>query len=352
MHKHSIIRITAAAAGALLLAGCSARLDRPGSGEIRFEAGSALLRDDATKADAIKEGSSFTPGVDAIAVFGVRNTSESDEIIFNNQEVSLTSSGWQYTPPKSWNWVGASHYDFLAVYPYSAGAARMSIAGNIAVSANYNMAGGDTPDLMAAGYRRRNNVQNPNAVVALEFQHLTSAVQVVVRNSSDSKSVTVDSWHFKNLTVSGDAKVTLDNFGTMLPSWINTERSTADVKETVVPEGNKVVNAKSSYAGAPNLMIPQRLDQAAGMGGLEADMPKLLLTFTPQGGSQTTVSLTLKDIEREDGTPITSWEMGTKYVYYISMRLDGGVLVTVVTTRWDEDPYEIIEAETPGILVS
>lgn len=349
----SIIRITAAAAGALLLAGCAARLDpaQDRGAEIGFSAGSTLLRDDATKADAIKEGTSFTPDVDAIKVFGIRNNGETDETVFDNQTVELLTSGWHYSPPKSWNWSGTSYYDFVAVYPHDAGAARMNIPGNIAVSAHYDLAAGDTPDLMAAGYRRRNNVLNPNQIVHFEFLHLTSAVQVVVRNSSDEKSVSVDSWHFENLTVAGDAKVTMDNFGTMLPSWINTERSTAAVKETVVPAEDKVVAAKASYAGAPNLMIPQRLDQAAGISGLEADMPKLLLTFTPQGGTEATVPITLENIEREDGTPITSWEMGYKYIYYVSMRLDGGVLVTLITTKWDEDPYELIEAQTPGLLI-
>ncbi len=348
-----IIRIAAVLAGCILSAtGCirEGSLDTAREA-IRFSAGSTLLRDDATKADAIKESTSFTPDVDAIKVFGVRNNGETDQTVFDNQTVEFLSSGWYYTPPMSWEWTGTSYYDFLAVYPADAGAARMNIPGNIAVSAHYDMTGGDTSDLMAAGLRRRNNVLNPNQVVHLEFLHLTSAVQVVVKNSSDLKSVTVDSWHFENLTVAGDAKVTLDNFGVMLPSWINTERSTAAVKETAVPEGDKVVAANSSYAGAPNLMIPQRLDQAAGIGGSEADMPKLLLTFTPEGGTQTTVPISLKDIERDNGIPITSWEMGYKYIYYVSIRLDGGVLVSVVTTKWDEEPYDLIEAETPGLLI-
>ena len=57
--------------------------------------------------------------------------------------------------------------------------------------------------------------------------------------------------------------------------------------------------------------------------------------------------ISLKDIcPRGDDTPITSWERGVKYTYEISMRLDGGVLVNVVTTDWDT-----VEAETPGLLI-
>ena len=63
-----IIRIMAtAAACALLLAGCSLRLDDPAQiagGSISFNAGSALLLDDAklTKTGTLKTGTSFTTG--------------------------------------------------------------------------------------------------------------------------------------------------------------------------------------------------------------------------------------------------------------------------------------------------
>ena len=43
---------------------------------------------------------------------------------------------------------------------------------------------------------------------------------------------------------------------------------------------------------------------------------------------------------------IPEWEPGIKYTYNITIRLDGDVLVTVITTEWDE-----VVAETPGILI-
>ena len=74
----------------------------------------------------------------------------------------------------------------------------------------------------------------------------------------------------------------------------------------------------------------------------------LYLYYTPEGSTQKEAIVRLKDIcPRDSDTPITSWAAGTKYIYEISMRLDGGVLVTVETTDWGET----IEAETPGLLI-
>ena len=38
--------------------------------------------------------------------------------------------------------------------------------------------------------------------------------------------------------------------------------------------------------------------------------------------------------------------MGVKYTYHVVIRLDGDVLVTVITTDWDR-----FDAETPGLLI-
>ena len=220
----------------------------------------------------------------------------------------------------------------------------MDAGGNLAVSTHFDLATANY-DLMGAVRRRASNVVNPTDTVMFRFAHLGSAVAVKVMNNSESKDVTLDSLRFQNLIVTGDAKVTLDNYGNPEMSWINTERSTAFTRVskpvTSVPHG-------TTYQHPFDLMIPQRLDQSAAMGGLEADMPKLYLYYTPSGSTQKEAVLLLKDIcPRDSDTPITSWAMGTKYTYEISMRLDGGVRVTVITTDWG-DP---IEAETPGLLI-
>ena len=337
--------ITAAALLALLTAGCVKTLDSaPGRNEaIRFGAGSSLLLEDGLTRAEIREGASFSNG-DAFTVFGTRNSGDSQSTIFNGVEVTKGSFGWTYPSPKFWYWTSSSdYYDFVAVWPSGKGTEKMDISGNLAVSTHYDIMAGDNYDMMAAVNRRRGNVSNPSDTVRMSFSHLGCAVRVVVINNSENKDVTLDSVKFKNLVVCGDAKVSLDLYGQPSLSWINTERNPADVFKTEmdmgVPHGTR---DSSSFF----VMIPQRLDQAATSVSTDENMPRLILKYTPQGVVQSTANICLKDVTRQDGTVITSWETGVKYTYYVNMRLDGGALVSIVTTAWDP-----VDAETPGLLI-
>ncbi len=310
---------------------------------IRFEAGSLLLDDNATSKGTPVEGTEYPAG-STFTVFGSHYSGGSETEVFSGETVTKQAAGYlTYDNPKLWIWkVPGDYYDFVAVNPAGKGTSRMPVAGNIALSTSYDITVEDY-DLMAATSRRRGNVLNPKDVVQMQFDHMVSAVRIVVINSSESKEVTIDGISFRNLTVCGDAKATLDAAGNTNLSWINTERSSALVLETLPDE---VIPPGERYNGEWNLMIPQRLDQAVGASPIEENMPRLLISYTPDGLSQTTAEIALKNIERSDGTPITSWEMGVKYIYYVSMRLDGGVLVRIETTAWDP-----VEAETPGLLI-
>lgn len=356
-----IIRIVATAAGcALLLAGCSLWLDDPArnpqtdSEAICFSAGSALLRDDApvskaTLSESFVEGNTF-------AVFGNRVISGVQTTVFggtNGVTVTLTNHDdnpgtppvWTYSPVKLWYWESSGDwYDFIAVSPAGEGSVKMDIAGNLAVSTHYNLTSHDY-DILGATYRRRGNVQDPCGTVPMVFNHLGSAVIVRILNNSELTDVTLDEVKYKNLVVEGDSKLTLDLYGNPERSWINTERNTSFVR---LSSPDQLIEADDSYDCAPDVMIPQRLDQAAAAGNNVEDMPALYLYYTPDGSTQKEAIVRLKDIcPRDSDTPITSWVAGTKYIYEISMRLDGGVLVTVETTDWGET----IEAETPGLLI-
>lgn len=350
-----IIRIAAVLAGSvLLIAGCSRpwTLDSVGS-EIRFSAGTTLLRDDAqtkaTLSDEFRSGDTFT-------VFGDRVVSGEKTAVFGTYSepngVTVTASGnplaWNYYPDfpiRSWSWESTGDwYDFAAVSPAGKGTKRMNIAGNLAISTHFNVTA-DNYDLLGTAYRRRGNEANPAAIVPLTFHHLTSAVCVRISNDSESTGVTVDRIEYRNLVVDGDAKITLDQFGSQEASWINTERNANPVR---VSEPDELVGAGNSYDTEFDLMIPQRLDQAAAMSGLEDDMPKLILYYTPDGSTQKQESIILKNVcLKNSDTPISVWEKGTKYIYEIAMRLDGGLKVTITTTDWGDT----IEAETPGLLI-
>ncbi len=345
MRKADTIRAWIIIAGCtLLLAGCL-RYDIPSqSGEIGFHAESALLPDGVTRARII-EGTVF-PEDSAFSVFGTRNTGSSESVVFGGEHgvtVRKSSGTFDYQPHRFWVWESSTdYYDFVAVSP-DGKSVKMDTPGTLAVTTHYDIAD-DNYDLMTAAYRRKGSVQNPCSEVPMAFSHMNSAVRIVVINNSETASVTLQSYKYKNLMVVGDAKVTLDLYGNPVTSWINMERNTNDVRITDLED--QAVAAGDSLVIDYDLMLPQRLNQAVGAGGLEENMPRLILTYTPSGGVESTADIGLKDVTRQDGTAITEWETGKRYIYYVSMRLDGGVLVRIVTTAWTP-----IEAETPGLLI-
>ena len=345
-----IIRI-AAVLLTLLLAGCSKTFvpTPEQNNSICFGAGSLLLIDDATTRTGLK--TTFEAN-DSFAVFGEKVSSGTATTVLNNVQVTAYGNPiyWQYAPKAVWLWSSVSdYYDFVAVSPYGMESSKMDISGNLAVSTHVEITRpADNCDLLGATYRRFGYVSNPEDTVRLSFQHLTSAVEVVVVNNSGVNAVQLDSIKFKNLMVCGDSKVTIDLFNNMAASWINTERNASFVREQRWTAVTGNLPAGDTLRKPVDFMIPQRLDQAVGVGNVEANMPHLYVWYTPQGLEPKVEFFALKNIVSDaDGiTPITTWEIGKKYTYYISMRLDGGLLVRVVTTDW-----EVINAETPGLLI-
>ena len=352
MHNR-IIRMAAVACTLSILIGCTAKLDPVQEGTpISFISESPLLMsENVTKVsltDQFVAGSTFS-------VFGNRVVSDEPSDVFDNTGATVTAYDpdndsstplvWRYSPLRSWLWESTGDwYDFVGISPAGKGSAKMNISGNLAVSTHYSLSS-DNYDILGSAYRRRGNVPDPFAIVPMAFSHLGSAVIIRVMNNSASTDVTLKEVKYKNLVVEGDAKVTLDTYANPEKSWINTERSRGFVR-TSAPDLS--IEADDSYDCSPEVMIPQRLDQAAAAGNSVEDMPALYLYYTPDGSTQKEAIIRLKDIcPRDSDIPITSWSAGTKYIYEISIRLDGGVLVTVETTDWGE----IIEAETPGLLI-
>lgn len=354
--QKSIIRIAAVLTGCILLVtGCIRReqlVPETDPEEIRFQAGSTLLRKDAGTKATTEE---FTSNEDTFVVFGERVTpANAHNLVFDDVTVRHQYSAqdgidvWDYTPHRFWDWESiADYYDFVAVSPAGQGTANEHAVGRISIATHYDCLGDvgqgiqpDKYDILAAAYRRHGSVSNPISTVDLHFSHMGSAVGVTIHNISQTKSITVSSLHFKNLVVRANARVTLDNFGYPSYSWVNLERSTADVRRLAKSPATTIV-PESQYTGEYQIMIPQDLSIPG------ANQPTLVLTYTPQGGSETTESIPLRDILQEDSTPITRWNIGVKYHYVISFRLDGGLRVTVTTTPWDVP----VEGETPGILI-
>ena len=362
--------MAAALAGCILFAtGCvrHGSLSTDGS-EIRFSAGTSLLRDDVpdTKFGALISGTSFSNG-SSFLVYGRRNT---DALIFSPREVSLSASLWGYTNPEYWEWTSSQdYYDFLGLYLgdlYDLNRASTPLPScdtgdPMSASVSYDPSV-DQFDLMLAGTRRTyNDPGGRTSAVSLEFHHMLSAVRVSVANGSSSRSFTLNEFYFENLVSRGTAKVeaSYDAQGNATYSWTGTTRLatavggtayyTLDELDAITPNSfiqdnfNPGVTRTHDYW---DLMIPQSHDGKIGVDG----WPALVLVFTPDGGSQTTARILLKDIytDPEQGNPtlISSWEMGVKYVYLVRINLDGGIQVHVTTSAWDD-----VAAETPGLLL-
>lgn len=346
-----IIRVAAALAGCILLAaGCIQRgalVPDPDAQQIRFRGGSSLLRDDALTKGTTE---SFISSSDDFVVFGEKVNAQDAHLTvvdgitvhhtYEESQGVVTTDEWTYSPPCFWSWTSPSdRHDFVAVSPAGQGTVKEQTVGNLSVVTrySYDAASGvpDTYDILAATYRRNgNDWERRYNRVDLSFSHMGSAVGVRVINNSSSRSVRVDAIYYKNLVVSADAKVSLDNYGRPALRWANLTPSALAVRqltpgETVVPQGQ--------HAGEYQIMIPQNLTLYN---------PTLCLRYTVNGNTFEE-QIPLNGIQRADGTPISAWESGVKYTYSISMRLDGGLLVTVSAIPWDEP----VQGETPGILI-
>lgn len=357
----------AAAAGALALWGGCARIDVPepdSKNAIVFNARMQLLKDDAsTKAGTFKED--FEVG-DKIAVFGRRHGNNQSTDVFGETDpdtgigtgtlVEKTSAtAWTYSPLKAWYWLTeGDYYDFLGVYPSGKGTVRMDIPGNLAIETHYSISQSNY-DLMYALYRRHYGSEaDRRSAVPLVFRHTLSAVRIIFDNDSNSQDITINSYQFTHMIVSADAKATMDGIGNPDITWINTTRN-SDAVRSVTPTATLAGKGKTGahrYTGDFDFFIPTALNATSnGIAGNEDYMPHLTVRFTP-AGQQAVVetSLLLKDIQRDplngDTTPVDIWEPGVRYTYHISIRMDGAVQITVVTTRWEE-----ISAETPGVMI-
>ena len=350
-----IIHIAAAACALFLWEGCARKVvaEPDGKNTIGFSAGALLLNDDVpTKAGTFKEGD-FEVG-DKIAVYGRRHGNNQTTDLFNGTLVEKKSASvWEYSPIKAWYWISVGdYYDFLGVYPTGKGTSRMNVPGNLAIQTHYSISNSNY-DLMYAMYRRYGSDSDRISAVPLTFRHALSAVSIIFDNDSNTQEITVNSYGFTNMIVDAYAKATLDGIGNPEILWINTVRNTNAIRR-VEPDATltgKNMSGDHRYTGAFDFMIPTELDATSnGVANDEEHMPHLVVNFTPTGQSAVETSILLKDIQMNplngDTTPVDVWKPGKRYIYHVSIRMDGGVKIYVITTEWD-----IVYAETPGVMI-
>ena len=350
-----IIRIAAAACTLLIWTGCVRTLGpaEEQSGEIRFTAGSPLLREDATKSGTPKNGTTFTTG-DSFLAWAWHSAASQDLSFGTNTPITLGSGGeWDYAPHQFWNWrTGPDYYDFLAVYPADADITHTpATIQNQLLKASVDYDATDAQyDLMAAGLRRNDK---SIGTVDLTFQHLLSAVSVKVTNSASSVNsvgspltVTLVSCKYVNLITSAPVSVTFN--GTHLETNLGSGgRTTTAALGLSVPASTELAPG-ASFPASPasaqwDLMVPQDLNTE----GTAYLPPYLEITYNTGDVTDVTETLNLLDIRNSvTNEPITRWRPGIKYEYEIELRLGVGIIVTVTTTPWT-----IIEAQTPGLMI-
>ncbi len=365
--RNRVTFIFVAVFGILLLAGCSKTFGPvPGhDGAIRFGTGSMLLMDDArqrslTRAAEFKDAFGMN---DQFLVWGSKTISGSKYAVFTGQSVSLTSLGandtdptddvWEYSPLRFWD-SNASRYDFLAVSGASSSGdviCSPAASGHLTATVTHNVLQSQS-DLMAAGGQRTGGSTEK---VDFAFEHILSAVSVVIYNDSPLISVTLNSCKFRNVCVLAMGVVELE--GNSLAEMTSSDWTAVAYESNHIMgfaiNGGTTMTRKTHYPTTEvwDLMIPQSLAP------YQTHTPQLFLDYeydqeNPVSGlvehNHQRFPINLEDILVKNTTEsyITSWEPGKKYNYEIHIRLGGGVNVNVSVTDWEE-----VLAETPGITL-
>ncbi|MCR5018566.1 MAG: fimbrillin family protein [Bacteroidales bacterium] len=353
MKLKNILHTAMALTAALFAGGCMDRdaLERQGS-EISFSAGTVRLEEGTgTKAKATLDTRTEFDADDVIRVWGWHNAEGGK--VFDGQEVTLVDKAqdiWNYTPKKKWRWSGGNDwYDFLAV-PATVPGSDVTVqdptsASTFSLSVHYNTLADPPYDLLMAGTRRKVTDPDASSKVPLNFQHMLSAVKVVFYRAQGGQRFVITSFGFTGLQTEGDVTGYWDEYGKSFSSRVNNAvraggEHYGEIRITPWLEPDKFVDIYDP--GFYDLMLPQSLD-----GDTVPELTIALRDDTTDNHQYTPDPIPLKDIKiKGTDTPITRWEPGRKYLYEVQILLNGGVLVNVITTEWDDVP-----AQTPGLMI-
>ena len=359
-----------AAVAALFMGTGCVRHDEVGEEEhpIAFEAGSMLLLDDLTKGATPKDAGD---DVGNFLVFGVKTVSGNTYPVFEGGEsgfVSHIEDVWRYSPVRFWD-SNASSYKFLGISGPEVDAEISYTTTPLAATVPYSI--NSQCDLMASCYHRDSNAQgelNTTDEVDMAFDHLLSAVSVVIYNDSPLQDVSLVHYGFRNLIISSNVTVTYSSTSpsilwveatkvkdTSNPLLLWTPNGTDGVKLTHKGDTDEDVNthAHTPLVDALNwdMMIPQNLNPLS-------LAPMLLVKYRlvdysddpepePILSEPIETPIRLNTIKTAGGEDIFDWVRGKKYIYEVHIRYGGGISVTVTTTTWDA-----VSAGTPGLIVS
>lgn len=342
---NGIIRIKApAVACILLLAGCSLQLDDPAPVEnghaISFYAGSALLRDDATKADYY-DNSSF--GVFTFKQSGgtwaqLASKHWKPNYMFN-QEVHGLSGVYTYSPIRFWPDPTAETLTFWAYSPYDADA-DLLVSGS--TSTAYTNTTEGLPDIrftvdgrtdilysnVLADQTYASNAGEAN----ITFNHALSKIDVYVQkvdDPDDDYTVTLKSVAFNGLYMTGILKSSdwsWDHYSGSRQSILVWEEAPSDPSDDAIAD---LENGVSHSIGSV-MPLPQ---------SLSGDLTRLQVVFTLSSASLQSDRTTTRNVFLRDvftSVPY-QWNRNSHYTLTIQISPDRPIEFTVSWSDWGAD---------------
>ena len=341
MLKHSIIRI-AAAAGALLLAGCSARLDPAEDGtSIRFTAGSALLRDDATKA-----AESLTTPVH-LGVFcykqpgtvgspGAWSTSCVPDYMFNVDVNFDGVSSYTYSPARYWP-PSETTLSFWAYCPrlespdlLEAGTSN-SFTSSSAGIPDIRYTTNSHTDFMVSDLVKDQTYETNSGVVVLPFSHAMSKVDVNVKKEDPTSKYTVT---LKNVSFNGIYHTGIIRWDASLETWDwanwSGQRQNLIVwEDDPDDDSDDIVLTLENQALPAVLPLPQSLADASARLHVEFSVSYEGILHE----RSTTREVLLSQVFEEAGA---AWHKNSHYTLNITISPDDPIEFTVNWSDWGD----------------
>lgn len=330
-----IIRI-AAAAGALLLAGCAARLDpaQENGPVIRFTAGSNLLRDDATKTVAYYDDTSF--GVFAFKQSGgtwaqLASKHWKPDFMFN-QEVHNASSVYTYSPTRFWPDAAVNTLTFWAYSPYDA-SADLLVSGSTNTAYTSTTEGlpdirftvdGHT-DVLYSDVVADQTYASNSGIVPISFNHALSLVDVNVKKQDPLAryTVTLKSVRFDGLY----STAILRSSG--WAAWSGARSNLAVYEDDPDDDSDDIVLTTSNQPLQGVMPLPQDLGNQAARLHVEFTISGAGIAHERTTAREVLLSTVFEDVSGQ-------WVMNSHYTLTIQISPDDPIEFTVSWSDWGD----------------
>ena len=338
-----IIRIAAAACTLLIGTGCVATLDPAQEGTnmpISFDAGSTLLRADATKA-AYYDDTSF--GVFTFKQSGgtwahLASKHWKPKYMFN-QEVHCLSGVYTYSPIRFWPDPADGTLTFWAYSPYDADA-DLLVSGSTTTEYTSNSEGlpdmrvtvdGHT-DVLYSDVLADQTYASNSGEANITFNHALSLIDVYVQkidDPSNNYTVTLKSVSFNGIYMTGILKSSdwsWYSYSGARQNILLWEEDPDDDSDNAIAQ---LENGTSHSIGSL-MPLPQSLND---------DRALLQVVFTLSSASLQTPRTTTRNVFLRDTLPsnLTEWVKNSHYTLTIKISPDRPIEFTVTWSDWGAD---------------